>query len=168
MPRDQDKIPPLAPFFALLSTPSQTFSRNSPQNLRNFSAARCQKTVARLKKPATYRQSLGGIRSPEGVCVLVDDFVQSLTCYRSLGGLCGAIVTSPFDVVKTRLQSSLFREGQTAVGVFSSGGGGASAVLQATPRHPGLLWNFVETGHILRYADLLAYLLRCLSLTICL
>ncbi|EKM81469.1 hypothetical protein AGABI1DRAFT_36040 [Agaricus bisporus var. burnettii JB137-S8] len=64
--------------------------------------------------------------------------------------MCGAIVTSPFDVVKTRLQSSLFREGHTAVGVFSSGGGGGGAVLHAAPRHSGLLWNFVETGHILR------------------
>ncbi|KAF9442247.1 mitochondrial carrier [Macrolepiota fuliginosa MF-IS2] len=64
-----------------------------------------------------------------------------------LGGMCGAIVTSPFDVVKTRLQSSLFREGHAAVGVLGNGAG--SAVLQA-PRHSGLLWNFVETGHILR------------------
>lgn len=65
----------------------------------------------------------------------------------SLGGMCGAIVTSPFDVVKTRLQSSLFREGHAAVGVIGNGSG--SAILHA-PRHSGLLWNFVETGHILR------------------
>ncbi|KAF8887381.1 mitochondrial carrier protein RIM2 [Infundibulicybe gibba] len=45
----------------------------------------------------------------------------------------------PFDVVKTRLQSSLFREKHTTVGMISSGG----TVV-------GLLWNFVETGHILR------------------
>ncbi|OAX36312.1 mitochondrial carrier protein RIM2 [Rhizopogon vinicolor AM-OR11-026] len=61
-----------------------------------------------------------------------------------LGGLCGAIVTSPFDVVKTRLQSSLFREKHTSVGVI---GGGVAALPQ---RSGGLLWNFVETGHILR------------------
>lgn len=61
--------------------------------------------------------------------------------------MCGAIVTSPFDVVKTRLQSSLFREGHAAVGVIGNGSG--SAILHA-PRHSGLLWNFVETGHILR------------------
>lgn len=72
-------------------------------------------------------------------------------------------MTSPFDVVKTRLQSSLFREGHTAVGVFSSGGGGGGAVLHAAPRHSGLLWNFVETGHILRYADVLAYVLPRLN-----
>ncbi|KXN90316.1 hypothetical protein AN958_04349 [Leucoagaricus sp. SymC.cos] len=64
-----------------------------------------------------------------------------------LGGMCGAIVTSPFDVVKTRLQSSLFREGHATVGVMTNGAGGA--VLHA-PRHGGPLWNFVETGHILR------------------
>ncbi|EGO22684.1 mitochondrial carrier protein RIM2 [Serpula lacrymans var. lacrymans S7.9] len=61
-----------------------------------------------------------------------------------LGGMCGAIVTSPFDVVKTRLQSSLFREKHASVGVV---GGGVAALPQ---RPTGLLWNFVETGHILR------------------
>ncbi|KAG1747867.1 mitochondrial carrier protein RIM2 [Suillus paluster] len=61
-----------------------------------------------------------------------------------LGGMCGAIVTSPFDVVKTRLQSSLFREKHTSVGIV---GGGVATLPQ---RSSGLLWNFVETGHILR------------------
>lgn len=67
-----------------------------------------------------------------------------------LGGMCGAIVTAPFDVVKTRLQSDLFREKHTSFGVVGASGGGAgSAVLM--PRRPGgLLYNFVETGHILR------------------
>lgn len=63
-----------------------------------------------------------------------------------LGGMCGAIVTSPFDVVKTRLQSSLFREKSTSVGLMGSGG----SVVVGAPRSNGLLWNFVETGHILR------------------
>ncbi|TFK24544.1 mitochondrial carrier protein RIM2 [Coprinopsis marcescibilis] len=72
--------------------------------------------------------------------------------------MCGAIVTSPFDVVKTRLQSDLFR-GHTsrapapaAVNVIRSGVSG-SAVLQAAaiPRPlGGLLYNFVETAHIIR------------------
>lgn len=64
--------------------------------------------------------------------------------------MCGAIVTAPFDVVKTRLQSDLFREKHTSFGVVGASGGGAgSAVLM--PRRPGgLLYNFVETGHILR------------------
>jgi Mitochondrial carrier protein len=31
-----------------------------------------------------------------------------LSFSRSVGGMCGAVVTSPFDVVKTRLQSDLF------------------------------------------------------------
>lgn len=68
----------------------------------------------------------------------------------SLGGMCGAIVTSPFDVVKTRLQSSLFREKSTSVGLMGSGG----SVVVGAPRSNGLLWNFVETGHILRYVHL--------------
>lgn len=62
-----------------------------------------------------------------------------------LGGMCGAIVTSPFDVVKTRLQSSLFHEKHVPVGVF--GGNGVAALSQ---RSGGLFWNFVETCHILR------------------
>ncbi|TFK75056.1 mitochondrial carrier [Pluteus cervinus] len=63
-----------------------------------------------------------------------------------LGGMCGAIVTSPFDVVKTRLQSSLFQNHAT-VGVINTGG----AAVVGMPRQPGgLLWNFVETGWILR------------------
>ncbi|KAG6381817.1 mitochondrial carrier protein RIM2 [Boletus reticuloceps] len=61
-----------------------------------------------------------------------------------LGGMCGAIVTSPFDVVKTRLQSSLFREKHASVGFV---GGGVATLPHRTG---GLLWNFVETGHILR------------------
>lgn len=58
--------------------------------------------------------------------------------------MCGAIVTSPFDVVKTRLQSSLFREKHASVGIV---GGGVATLPH---RSGGLLWNFVETGHILR------------------
>ncbi|KAJ7027883.1 mitochondrial carrier [Mycena alexandri] len=61
-----------------------------------------------------------------------------------LGGMCGAIVTSPFDVVKTRLQSSLFQKHST---VSMAGVNGAGAY--AAPR-PNLFYNFVETGHILR------------------
>lgn len=61
-----------------------------------------------------------------------------------LGGMCGAIVTSPFDVVKTRLQSDLFRQKHTAVNVI-----GDSAVLVAR-RPVGLLYHFVETAHIIR------------------
>ncbi|KAA1475481.1 mitochondrial carrier [Dentipellis sp. KUC8613] len=60
-----------------------------------------------------------------------------------LGGMCGAIITSPFDVVKTRLQSDLFKEKHASV---SLSGDGAVVV-----RRPGgLLWHFVETTHIIR------------------
>jgi solute carrier family 25 protein 33/36 len=63
--------------------------------------------------------------------------------------MAGAVVTSPFDVVKTRLQSDMFRTiphtspvalGPTTAVIRPSGAG-------------GLLWNFVETGHIIRYAS---------------
>ncbi|KAJ7355703.1 mitochondrial carrier [Mycena albidolilacea] len=62
-----------------------------------------------------------------------------------LGGMCGAIVTSPFDVVKTRLQSSLFREKHTTVSMAGVNGAGA----YVAPRS-NIFYNFVETGHILR------------------
>ncbi|KAG0662906.1 hypothetical protein C6P46_002994 [Rhodotorula mucilaginosa] len=56
-----------------------------------------------------------------------------------IGGMCGAIVTAPLDVVKTRLQSNLFQKQAAAEGT----------VLH---RHGvrGLLWNFVDTGKIIR------------------
>ena len=56
-------------------------------------------------------------------------------------------MTSPFDVVKTRLQSDLFRRKHAAVGVM----GGSSTVVMGAPRTTGLLYNFVETGGIIRY-----------------
>ncbi|KAG8692039.1 hypothetical protein FRC11_007005 [Ceratobasidium sp. 423] len=58
-----------------------------------------------------------------------------------LGGMCGAIVTAPLDVVKTRLQSSLYQD----VHRTQLGKGGVMI-----GRARNLLWNFVETGHILR------------------
>ena len=67
---------------------------------------------------------------------------DELTLY-SVGGMCGAIVTSPFDVVKTRLQSDLFREKHATIGLAGNG----TVVVQ---RRPNLLWHFVETGHILK------------------
>lgn len=53
--------------------------------------------------------------------------------------MCGAIVTAPLDVVKTRLQSNLFQKQATVDG-------------KVVHRHGvrGLLWNFVDTGKIIR------------------
>lgn len=61
--------------------------------------------------------------------------------------MCGAVVTSPFDVVKTRLQSDLFREKHATVSLAGNG-------TLVVPRRANLLWHFVETGHILRYVTL--------------
>lgn len=61
--------------------------------------------------------------------------------------MCGSIVTAPFDVVKTRLQSDLFKP-RSPVPLLS----GVTPVL-AQPSTGGLralLWNFVDTGLILR------------------
>lgn len=57
-----------------------------------------------------------------------------------LGGMCGAIFTCPFDVVKTRLQSSVYRDLYHSQ--VSIGGGGKSAV-------SGALAHFKETCLIL-------------------
>lgn len=57
--------------------------------------------------------------------------------------MCGAIVTAPLDVVKTRLQSSLYQDAHRAT--VRKGAKGA-----IVSRARNLLWNFVETGHILR------------------
>lgn len=61
--------------------------------------------------------------------------------------MCGAIVTAPLDVVKTRLQSSLYQDAHRA----DVGAGGSRAI---AARARNLLWHFVETGHILRLAHI--------------
>ncbi|KZT07207.1 mitochondrial carrier [Laetiporus sulphureus 93-53] len=60
-----------------------------------------------------------------------------------LGGMCGAIVTSPFDVVKTRLQSDMFKMKQSSLGLAANG-------VVVTPHRPNILWHFVETSNIIR------------------
>ena len=59
-------------------------------------------------------------------------------------------MTSPFDVVKTRLQSDMFRHKHAAVSVTM---GNSSAAVMGVPRTTGLLYNFVETGGIIRYVS---------------
>ncbi|PWN39698.1 mitochondrial carrier [Ceraceosorus guamensis] len=61
------------------------------------------------------------------------------------GGMCGAIVTSPLDVVKTRLQSDLYRT--KAHNLVGSSTTTASGGVVAQGRK--LAYHFVETGHIL-------------------
>jgi solute carrier family 25 protein 33/36 len=72
--------------------------------------------------------------------------------------MAGAIVTSPFDVVKTRLQSSLFREPHVAVNVVSIGIN--SGVLTMPQGRSGLLRHFVETTHIIRCVEQIDFSVR--------
>ncbi|KIO25851.1 hypothetical protein M407DRAFT_75168 [Tulasnella calospora MUT 4182] len=67
-----------------------------------------------------------------------------------LGGMGGAIVTAPLDVVKTRLQSSGFTELKVASAPLAANVNGTATAEIVLKRSGGLLWNFVETGHILK------------------
>lgn len=78
-----------------------------------------------------------------------DQFVIIKNNNKRLGGMCGAILTSPFDVVKTRLQSNLFRHKHAAVGAMCN----SSTVVVGAPRTTGLLYNFVETRGIIWYVS---------------
>ncbi|GAC74839.1 mitochondrial carrier protein - Rim2p/Mrs12p [Moesziomyces antarcticus T-34] len=59
------------------------------------------------------------------------------------GGMCGAIITSPLDVVKTRLQSDLYRQRSHKHAVSTQSAG----VLQNLRT---LAYHFVETGQLLK------------------
>ncbi|WWD21583.1 hypothetical protein CI109_106069 [Kwoniella shandongensis] len=61
----------------------------------------------------------------------------------SLGGMAGAIVTSPFDVVKTRLQSDLFRHSAQPLK-------DAATAVPARTGIRGTLWQFVDTVYLIR------------------
>ncbi|CAD6902505.1 unnamed protein product [Tilletia controversa] len=78
-----------------------------------------------------------------------------------VGGMCGAIITAPLDLAKTRLQSDMYRTSGRVVetsGVRASAGGVASVAIESTARAPTsafaqvrtLAYHFVETGHLLR------------------
>ncbi|KAM6497465.1 mitochondrial carrier protein RIM2 [Amanita muscaria] len=69
-----------------------------------------------------------------------------------LAGLCGAVVTAPFDVVKTRLQSDLFQQKTVGagVGVLGAGANGTATVVASAPHVGNPFRHFAETGHILR------------------
>ena len=67
--------------------------------------------------------------------------------------MCGALVTQPFDVAKTRLQSSLFSAGASSTSPNSSSNKsiGISYVNAAKVlRRRGVLYHFVDTGVMLR------------------
>ncbi|SPC63091.1 related to RIM2 - Protein of the mitochondrial carrier family (MCF) [Ustilago sp. UG-2017b] len=59
------------------------------------------------------------------------------------GGMCGAIITSPLDVVKTRLQSDLYRTKASTSTPLQSGQGVFARVTR-------LAYHFVETGYLLK------------------
>lgn len=75
-----------------------------------------------------------------------------------LGGMSGAIVTAPFDVVKTRLQSDLFTSSSKAAAVPPRSG-----VVNTTRR---LLYHFVETGQLLRCVSTFHSVLSFARLTV--
>lgn len=79
--------------------------------------------------------------------------------------MCGAIVTSPFDVVKTRLQSSLFQARHRPQPHVVVGGSGSVVLGAGGGPSRGLLWNFVETGHILRFVDFIFRIIKGRGLT---
>ncbi|KAG0148690.1 hypothetical protein CROQUDRAFT_654523 [Cronartium quercuum f. sp. fusiforme G11] len=64
-----------------------------------------------------------------------------------LGGMCGATVTAPFDLVKTRLQSSMYRLSSS----FSPDPQKAS-LSKFEPSRPGgrILYHFIDTGRMIR------------------
>lgn len=64
-----------------------------------------------------------------------------------VGGMCGAIVTSPLDVVKTRLQSDMYRQSNVS---RSSAAGGRNIVYAVGQHARRLAYTFVETGMLLR------------------
>lgn len=73
-----------------------------------------------------------------------NDFVTALLRH-SVGGMCGAIITSPLDVVKTRLQSDLFQQKVAANQQAAAAASSRSAFASAR----ALAYNFVETGQML-------------------
>jgi solute carrier family 25 protein 33/36 len=75
-----------------------------------------------------------------------------------LGGMCGAIVTAPFDLVKTRLQSSTYHADRSQIPRFTFSSSSSSAIptttttttatTTATPNR--LFYHFIDTGRIIR------------------
>ncbi|OAV96181.1 hypothetical protein, variant [Puccinia triticina 1-1 BBBD Race 1] len=69
-----------------------------------------------------------------------------------LGGMCGAIVTAPFDLVKTRLQSSTFHADRSQITrfTFPSSAMPTTTTVTTTGSSNRLLYHFIDTGKIIR------------------
>ncbi|KAH9461009.1 hypothetical protein MJO28_009848 [Puccinia striiformis f. sp. tritici] len=73
-----------------------------------------------------------------------------------LGGMCGAIVTAPFDLVKTRLQSSTYHADSSQSTRFTSPSSVSSTkpptttIKATTGTSNRLFYHFIDTGRIIR------------------
>ncbi|PLW10931.1 hypothetical protein PCANC_17400 [Puccinia coronata f. sp. avenae] len=67
-----------------------------------------------------------------------------------LGGMSGAIVTAPFDLVKTRLQSSTYHADRSQLSQSIPSFSSSSKSTRTTGASNRLFYHFIDTGRILR------------------